>query len=466
MRDVMSPPAVSMPSESGATSSSSRSFVSSDALPERTPPCTAAPYATDSSGLMPLFGSLPLKYSVSSCCTFGMRVEPPTRTTSSISALLFLASLRTCVTGAMVFLNKSRQSSSNRAREIVSRRSTPSLSASSSTVADVAVDSVRLAFSHARRSRCIARGSAEMSSLLLRSKTLQKCAIMRWSKSSPPRCVSPAVALTSKTPSSMESIVTSKVPPPRSYTRMFCSPFPPLALSRPYAIAAAVGSLMMRRTSSPAMVPASLVAWRWASLKWAGTVMTARLTACPRNASASALSCSSTMALICSGANERFSPQTSTAIIGLPDGPSSTRHERCFASACTALSEKARPMSRFASLTVLPGLDAAWFLAASPTSRVPSSLANATHDAVVWAPLELGIISTRPAPGRTTETAEYVVPRSMPTTTSSPSPPPAAGSGTVVGCCCCCCWIAAEAEQLGSPPCAAWPLPVPLPPPA
>ena len=83
-----------------------------------------------------------------------------------------------------------------------------------STVADVAVDSVRLAFSHARRSRCIARGSAEMSSLLLRSKTceggiqplgatgglrtasaraaksaLQKCAIMRWSKSSPPRCL-------------------------------------------------------------------------------------------------------------------------------------------------------------------------------------------------------------------------------------------------------------------------------------
>src|SRR5438874_691114 len=46
------------------------------------------------------------------------------------------------------------------------------------------------------------------------------------------------------------------------------------ALSRPKASAAAVGSLMMRLTSSPAMRPASLVAWRCESLKYAGTVIT------------------------------------------------------------------------------------------------------------------------------------------------------------------------------------------------
>jgi hypothetical protein len=40
-------------------------------------------------------------------------------------------------------------------------------------------------------------------------------------------------------------------------------------LSRPYAMAAAVGSLMMRSTSRPAIVPASLVACRWLSLKYA-----------------------------------------------------------------------------------------------------------------------------------------------------------------------------------------------------
>ena len=32
---------------------------------------------------------------------------------------------------------------------------------------------------------------------------------------------------------------------------------------------------MMRFTSRPAILPASLVAWRWVSLKYAGTVMTA-----------------------------------------------------------------------------------------------------------------------------------------------------------------------------------------------
>ena len=47
------------------------------------------------------------------------------------------------------------------------------------------------------------------------------------------------------------------VPPPRSKTAIFISL---LALSTPYARAAAVGSLTIRRTLSPAMVPASFVA--------------------------------------------------------------------------------------------------------------------------------------------------------------------------------------------------------------
>jgi len=46
---------------------------------------------------------------------------------------------------------------------------------------------------------------------------------------------------------------------------MFFSPL--MSLSRPYAIAAAVGSLMTRSTLRPAIVPASLVACRCASLK-------------------------------------------------------------------------------------------------------------------------------------------------------------------------------------------------------
>ena len=60
---------------------------------------------------------------------------------------------------------------------------------------------------------------------------------------------------------------------------MVCSRSP---LSRPYASAAAVGSLTMRRTFSPAISPASLVAWRSASEKYAGTVITASVTGSPR----------------------------------------------------------------------------------------------------------------------------------------------------------------------------------------
>jgi hypothetical protein len=42
-------------------------------------------------------------------------------------------------------------------------------------------------------------------------------------------------------------------------------------------------------TAKPAIVAASLVACRWASLKWAGTVMTASVTGPPKKASAHSL---------------------------------------------------------------------------------------------------------------------------------------------------------------------------------
>lgn len=63
----------------------------------------------------------------------------------------------------------------------------------------------------------------------------------------------------------MDKIDTSKVPPPRSKINTFLSPFK--FLSKPYAKAAAVGSLIIRKTFSPEMAPASLVACLWESLK-------------------------------------------------------------------------------------------------------------------------------------------------------------------------------------------------------
>ena len=114
----------------------------------------------------------------------------------------------------------------------------------------------------------------------------------------PPSCVSPEVLITSKTPPPISIMVTSSVPPPKSKTSIFMSSF---ALSNPNASEAAVGSLIIRTTSSPAIVPASFVAWRWLSSKYAGTVMTAFWTGSPTNASASFLIFCRMNAEICCG---------------------------------------------------------------------------------------------------------------------------------------------------------------------
>ena len=74
---------------------------------------------------------------------------------------------------------------------------------------------------------------------------------------------------------------------------------------------------MMRRTSSPAIFPASFVACRCASLKYAGTVMTASVTRSPRNFPASSASLRSTMAEISSGAYSL--PRTLNR--AMPSGP-------------------------------------------------------------------------------------------------------------------------------------------------
>jgi hypothetical protein len=83
------------------------------------------------------------------------------------------------------------------------------------------------------------------------------------SKSSPPNFVSPDVDKTSKTPSPTSKTETSNVPPPRSKTNIVSFSF----LSKPYAKDAAVGSLIILKTSSPAILPESFVACLCESLK-------------------------------------------------------------------------------------------------------------------------------------------------------------------------------------------------------
>mmetsp|Transcript_10216 Transcript_10216/g.34732 ORF Transcript_10216/g.34732 Transcript_10216/m.34732 type:complete len:209 (+) Transcript_10216:1159-1785(+) len=208
---------------------------------------------------MALLGSLPLKKSRRMAWILGIRVEPPTSTTSSTSAFFRSASSRARLTGSRQRLKRSMHSSSKRARVKVSERSMPSAMLSTSMRTECAEESTRLARSTSWRSLDTTWRSPLRSLPCLALITRSTCFTNCVSKSSPPRCVSPAVETTSSTPVSMFRMDTSNVPPPRSKTRTVCTSS---LESRPYAMAAAVGSLMMRATSRPAMVPASLVAWR------------------------------------------------------------------------------------------------------------------------------------------------------------------------------------------------------------
>mmetsp|Transcript_9083 Transcript_9083/g.24163 ORF Transcript_9083/g.24163 Transcript_9083/m.24163 type:complete len:258 (-) Transcript_9083:584-1357(-) len=123
---AITPPVVSIPSVSGDTSSSSSSSIFLSRSPERTPACTAAPYATASSGLIVEQSSLPSKNSESNARILGTRVEPPTSTTSSIAFLARFESLSTALTAASVCSKRTWLSCSNLARESWILRSSPS----------------------------------------------------------------------------------------------------------------------------------------------------------------------------------------------------------------------------------------------------------------------------------------------------------------------------------------------------
>ena len=259
---VKIPPIVSIPRDKGVTSRSNTSLTS----PTRTPAWIAAPIATHSSGLMPLSGSFPRIFLIASW-TAGIRLEPPTRIILSISSMERPESLIAWRVGSIVACTRSDVNSLNLARVSVRSKCFGPLASAVMNgklmFVDITVDNSIFAFSAASFKRCSAILSCERSMpvCFLNSSTNQF--ITALSKSSPPKWVLPFVALTSKTPSPNSRIDTSNVPPPKSNTRILPSP----PLSRPYARAAAVGSLIIRNTSRPAILPASFVAWRWLSEK-------------------------------------------------------------------------------------------------------------------------------------------------------------------------------------------------------
>ena len=149
---------------------------------------------------------------------------------------------------------------------------------------------------------------------------------------------------------------------------------------------------MIRSTFSLAIRPASLVAWRCASLKYAGTVITASVTVSPRYASASFLSL------------RRIIDEISCGVY-------------CFPS---IFARKLVPISLFIEKKVRSTLTAAWRLAVSPTSRSPS-FENATTDGVVRDPS--AFVITTGWSFSNTATQLFVVPRSIPITLPMECPP-------------------------------------------
>jgi hypothetical protein len=206
-----------MPSDSGVTSSSSTSLTS----PLSTPAWMAAPTATTSSGLTPLCGSLP-NSDLTICCTFGMRVMPPTRTTSLMSAALRPASLMACWQGPLVRSIRSSTRLSSLARVSFMVRCSGDwvcgFMEMNGRLISVCCedDSSILAFSDASFRRCRASLSPLRSIWFSFLNSLARYSTRRMSKSSPPRNVSPLVDLTSNTPSPISRMEISNVPPPRS----------------------------------------------------------------------------------------------------------------------------------------------------------------------------------------------------------------------------------------------------------
>ena len=214
---VITPPSVSIPNDSGVTSRRSRSFT----VPPSTPACTAAPAATTSSGLTPWCGSLP-KNDFTISTTFGMRVEPPTRTTSSIFPTETPASRTAISHGFMVRSRISWTICSNFARDSFSCRCFgPDASAvMNGRLISVSIteESSIFAFSAPSFSRWRTVRSFDRSIPWSFLNSAMIHSISRWSMLSPPRCVSPFVDFTSTTLSPTSRMEMSKVPPPKSKT--------------------------------------------------------------------------------------------------------------------------------------------------------------------------------------------------------------------------------------------------------
>ena len=156
------------------------------------------------------------------------------------------------------------------------------------------------------------------------------------------------------------------------------------------------------------------MACRCASLKYAGTVMTALVTGAPKKRSALRFSCCRMYAEISGGVSVR--PPTLSFSTSPVPSPSASLKGKSLSSGST--SARSRPMRRFTEYTALPGWRSRTSRAALPTAKPCAvSWSNATTEGTMGEPSSPGITVGVSPPMKAT--SELVVPRSMPTTRSS-----------------------------------------------
>ena len=158
-------------------------------------------------------------------------------------------------------------------------------------------------------------------------------------------------------------------------------------------------------TCKPAISPASFVACLCESLKYAGTVITASVTSCPKYSSAVFFIFCRIIALI-SGGEYNLSSIFTRAVSLSPFTTSYGTSEISVPTSFILL-----PINLFIEKTVLVGFVTACRLAGCPTNLSPF-FANPTIEGVVLPPSEFGI-TTGSLPS-ITETHEFVVPKSIP----------------------------------------------------
>ena len=167
-----------------------------------------------------MLGSFPNLFLINAC-TAGMREDPPTRSTLSISFTVKPASLSAISIGSTVSCTKSSVIFSNIARVNDASKCTgcPFISIVRNgrfTSVVITLESSIFAFSAASFNLLFVIGSRRSSNPFCALNVVAIQSMMRASKSSPPRCPFPWDASTSNTPSARFKIDTSNVPPPKS----------------------------------------------------------------------------------------------------------------------------------------------------------------------------------------------------------------------------------------------------------